>query len=67
MSACQNTPLSYYKAHRAAVSMMAKGCILAGVLPLRCFLFYYPNIFTIYAIRMPYCKGIDKKGVLPHE
>ena len=27
------------KAHRAAVSMMAKGCIVARVLPLGCFLF----------------------------
>ena len=27
------------KAHRAAVSMMAKG----DILPLRCFIFYYPT------------------------
>ena len=26
-------------AHRAAVSIMDKGCIVASVLPLRCFLF----------------------------
>ena len=32
------------KAHRAAVSIMAKGCIVALVLPLRCFYFYYPTI-----------------------
>ena len=31
------------KACRAAVSMMAKGCIEAGELPLRCFLFLLPN------------------------
>ena len=30
------------KAHRAAVNMMAKGCIVARVLPLRCF-FTIPN------------------------
>ena len=29
--------------------------------------FYYPNIFTIYALKMPYGKRINKKGVLPHE
>ena len=31
------------KAHRAAVSVMAKDCIVACVLPLRCFYFYYPT------------------------
>ena len=31
------------KAHRATVSMMAKGCILACVLPLKCFLILLPN------------------------
>ena len=31
------------KTHRAAVSMMAKRCIVAPVLPLRCFLFLLPN------------------------
>ena len=37
------------KAHRAAVSMMAKGCI---VLPLRCFLFLLPNYIHVYTIIM---------------
>ena len=31
------------KARRAAVSVMAKGCIVARVLPLRCFLFLLLN------------------------
>ena len=35
------------KAYRAAVSMMAKGCIVARVLPLRCFLFLLPNYTNI--------------------
>ena len=39
------------KAHRAAVSIMAKGCIVAGVLPL-CFLFLLPNYIHVYAIIM---------------
>ena len=34
------------KVHRAAVSIMAKGCFVASVLPLRCFLFLLPNIYT---------------------
>ena len=33
------------KAHRASVSMMAKGCIVAQVLLLRCFLFLLPTCF----------------------
>ena len=40
------------KAHRAAVSIMAKGCIVAEVLPLRCFLFLIPNFIHVYAIIM---------------
>ena len=40
------------KAHRAIVSMMAKGCIVASVLPLRCFLFLLPNYILVYAIIM---------------
>ena len=40
------------KAHRAVVSIMAKGCIVAGVMPLRCFLFLLPNYIYIYAIMM---------------
>ena len=35
------------KAHRAAVSVMAKGCIGARVLLLRCFLFLLPNYINI--------------------
>ena len=35
------------KAHRDMVSMMAKGCIVALVLPLRCFLFLLPNYTSI--------------------
>ena len=31
------------RARKAAVSMMAEGCIVARVLPLRCFLFLLPN------------------------
>ena len=31
------------KAYRATVSMMAKGCIVASVLPLTCFLLLLPN------------------------
>ena len=41
------------KAHRAAVSIMAKGCTVALILLLRCFLFLLPNytnIFTIFTI-----------------
>ena len=35
------------KARKAAVSMMAKGCIVARVLPLRCFLFLLSNYTNI--------------------
>ena len=35
------------KAHRAAVSTMAKGCIVALILPLRCFLISLPNYTNI--------------------
>ena len=40
------------KAHRAVVSMMAEGCIVARLLPLRCFLFSLPNYTHVYAIIM---------------
>ena len=33
----------------AAVSMMAKGRIVAGVLPLKCSLFLLPNYIHVYA------------------
>ena len=42
------------KAHRAAVSMMVKGCFVALVLLLRCFLFLLPNYIHVYAIIMQY-------------
>ena len=35
------------KAYMAAVSIMAKGCIVARVLALRCFLFLLPNYTNI--------------------
>ena len=35
------------KACRVMVSVMAKGCIVARVLPLRCFLFLLPNYTNI--------------------
>ena len=38
------------KAHRAAVSMMAKGCIVARVLPPLCFLFLLPNYINFSAL-----------------
>ena len=49
-----NTPLGYYTdpGHRVVVSMMAKGCIVACVLPLRCFLFTLPKFIHVYAIIM---------------
>ena len=42
------------KAHRAAVSILAKGCIVARVLPLRYFLFLLPNYIHICTIIMQY-------------
>ena len=42
------------KACRAAVSMMAKGSIVACILPLRCFLFLLPNKIHVYGIIMQY-------------
>ena len=54
------------KARRAAVSVMAKGCIVARVLPLRCFLFLLPNytIYTdsknIYVLRIE-CSGLGMR------
>ena len=52
-----NTPLHFIltKAHRAAVSMIAKGSIVARVLPPSC------------ALKMYCCKGIDENEVLLHE
>ena len=42
------------KAHGAMVSMMAKGLIVARVLPLRCWLFFYPTI--PYFFYLHYCE-----------
>ena len=47
-------------AHRAAVSMMAKGCIVARVLPLRYFLFLLPNYICVYAIMMQYSQILTR-------
>ena len=38
------------KVRRAAVSMMAKGYIVARVLPLKCFLFFLPYYINFSAI-----------------
>ena len=46
--------------------MMTKGCILAQVLPLRCFLFFVPNYIHVYAIIMQYFSHLDKREVLPN-
>ena len=40
------------KAHRAAASMVAMGCIMARVLPLRCFSILLPNYMHVYATIM---------------
>ena len=36
------------KVPRAAVSLMATGCIVAWVLPPRCFFFLLPNCMHVY-------------------
>ena len=46
---------------------MAKGCIVALVLPLRCFLFLLPHYIYVYAIIMQYFSYIDKREVLQQE
>ena len=43
------------KAHRAVVSLMAKGCIVEQVLPLRCSCFYYPTIVMFMQLK---CIGL---------
>ena len=55
------------KAQRAAVSIMTQGCILAKVLPLRCFLSLLPNHIHVYAITMEYFTDLDKREVLQQE
>ena len=52
---------------RAAVNMMAKGIIVARVLPLKCFLFLLPNYMHVYAIIMHYFSLFDKREVLQQE
>ena len=41
------------KAHRAAVSKMAKGSIVTSVLPLRYFLFVLPNYIHVSLSSLP--------------
>ena len=56
------------KAHRSAVSMMARRCIVASVLPLRYFLFLLTNYINICAILMQYfsyTEGSIATGILP--
>ena len=48
------------KARRATVSIMARVCIVAWVLPLRCFLFLLPNYIHISAIILQYLSYTDK-------
>ena len=36
------------KVHRAAVSILVKGCVVTSVLPLRCFLFLLLNYMNSY-------------------
>ena len=55
------------KAYRAAVNMMAKGCIVARVLPLRYFLFLLPNYMHVYAIIMQHFLDFDERVVLHQE
>ena len=49
-------------AHRAAVSMMAKGSIVARVLPLRCFLFLLPN-YTFFSVFFLFALFTDEPEV----
>ena len=61
-----NTPLGCptdQGPYRAMVSMMAKGCIVAFILPLRCFLFLLPN----YCIVIQWFSYLDKRQALQQE
>ena len=51
------------KAHRAAVSIMAEGCIVALVLPLWCFLVLLPNYTNILVFFFLFAQCIDKPEV----
>ena len=53
-----NTPLGCYT-DQGPYSMMANGCIVAWILPLRCFLFLLPNIF-MSVIMMQYCQILTR-------
>ena len=57
------------KACKAAISIMAKGCIVARVLSLslRCLLYLLPNFSHIFAIIMQYFSYLDKREVLQQE
>ena len=55
-----------FKARRGAVSMVAKGCIVASVLPLRCFLFLLPNCTNMLVCSFLFAPAIgEPKVVLP--
>ena len=45
------------KAQRATVGMLAKGCIVALILPLRCFLFLLPNYTDILVSFFSICSN----------
>ena len=47
--------------------MMAKGCIVAWVLPLTCFFFLLPNYMYIRVYAIIIFSHIDKRGVLQQE
>ena len=55
------------RAHRAMVSITAKGSIVARVLPLRCFLLLLPNYIHIYANIGQKFSCFDKREVLQQE
>ena len=55
------------KAHRDVVSMIAKGCSEALVLPLGRFLFFLPNYIQGKVILMQKFSYIDKREVLQNE
>ena len=46
---------------------MAKGCIVALILPLGCYLFLPSNFFHVSAIIMEYFPHLNKKDVLQQE
>ena len=47
--------------------MMAKGCVVAWVLPQRCVFILLPKYIYVDAIIMRYVSYLDKKGVLQQE